>query len=67
MPHGEAAVAATPGLGVDSLRAGGERDVPVHHRATAAGLDVEVEAVFEHPCRSSCGEVLTKSTEAGHW
>src|SRR5580704_2433435 len=34
-----------PGLGVDSLRAGGERDVPVHHRTAAAGVNVEVEAV----------------------
>src|SRR5689334_4748431 len=37
-----------PGLGVDSLLAGGERDVPVHRRAATAGVDVEVEAVLDH-------------------
>ena len=35
-----------PGLGVDSLHAGGERGGPVHHR-TAADVDVEVKAVLD--------------------
>jgi hypothetical protein len=36
-----------PGLGVDSLRAGGERDRTVGRAAAAAGADVEVEAVLD--------------------
>src|SRR5262249_5388670 len=38
-----------PGLGVDSLRAGGERDRTVLAWSTAAAdVDVEVEAVLDH-------------------
>src|SRR6266705_549177 len=38
-----------PGLGVDSLRAGGERDrTAVGYRTAAANVDVEVEAVLDH-------------------